>query len=61
MTDTLQPQESNGKGKAPAEGQTNNPGIVDPIKTAVEEAAAAALGNIPGLKDFLSAQSPAGS
>ena len=61
MTDTLQPQESNGKGNVPSESQTNNPGIVDPMKTAVEEAVAAALGNVPGLKDFLSAQGPAGS
>jgi len=50
MIDTPKPQESNGKGKAPAESQTNNPGIVDLMKTAVEEAVAAALGNIPGLK-----------
>jgi len=50
MTDTPPPQESNSKGKAPAESQTNNPGIMDPMKTAVEEVVAATLGNIPGLK-----------
>jgi len=54
-TDSPAHQGTCGKDKAPP--QPDDDPVVDPnMKTAAERAVAAALGNIPGLKELLSAQ-----